>query len=102
MCEPGTRNGLTFLECCEIVRSGGLRMIRPSGEASGQYDLCEPFENEKGWTWLDAVTANVVCQVYSALSPERQEKFKALPAGVILNFCWKIVEKAPKSLKKGS
>ena len=45
MCEPGTRNGLTFLECCEIVRSGGLHMIRPSGEASGQYDLCEPFEN---------------------------------------------------------
>lgn len=50
MCEPGTRNGLTFLECCEIVRSGGLRMIRPSSETPGQYDLCEPFEDGKGWT----------------------------------------------------
>lgn len=93
MCEPGTRNGLTFLECCEIVRSGGLRMIRPSGDVSGQYDLCEPFENEKGWTWLDAVTANVVCQVHDALSPDQREKFEALPAKVILDFCWKIANR---------
>ena len=48
---------MTFFECCETVRAGGLRMIRPSAETPGQYDLCEPFENGKGWTWLDAVTA---------------------------------------------
>ncbi len=97
MNEPdgGMRSGLTFLECCEIVRAEGLHMVRPSSDASGRYDLCEPFEQGSGWIWLDAVTANVVCQVYGALSPERQEQFKNLPAGVILNFCWKIVEKAP-------
>ena len=66
------------------MRAGGLRMIRPSAETPGQYDLCEPFENGKGWTWLDAVTANVVCQVHDALSPDRREKFEALPAKVIL------------------
>ena len=41
---------------------GGTRRCRRRGyrhPASGQYDLCEPFENEKGWTWLDTVTANV-------------------------------------------
>lgn len=81
---------MTFFECCEAVRDGGLRMIRPREDVLGQYDLCEAFENGKDWTWLDAVTANVVCQVHDALSPDRQEKFEALPAGVILNFCWKI------------
>lgn len=81
---------MTFYECCEAVRAGGLRMIRPDGDTPGQYDLCEPFEHGEGWVWLDAVTANVVCQVHDALSPDRQKKFNALPAGVILNFCWKI------------
>lgn len=84
---------MTFFECCEVVRDGGLRMIRPREDVPGQYDLCEAFENEKGWTWLDAVTANVVCQVHDALSPDRQEKFETLPAGAILNFCWKVTNK---------
>lgn len=81
---------MTFFECCEAVRDSSLRMIRPNADAPGQYDLCEPFENEKGWTWLDTVTANVVCQVHDALSPDRQKKFEALSAGVILDFCWKV------------
>ena len=41
---------MTFFECCETVRAGGLHMIRPSAETPGQYALCEPFENGKGWT----------------------------------------------------
>ena len=84
---------MTFFECCETVRAGGLRMIRPSAETPGQYDLCEPFENGKGWTWLDAVTANVVCQVHDAISQDQREKFEALPAKVILDFCWKIANR---------
>lgn len=84
---------MTFFECCEAVRDGGLRMIRLREDVPGQYDLCEAFENGTGWTWLDAVTANVVCQVHDALSPDRQEKFEALPAGVILHFCWKITDR---------
>ena len=82
---------MTFYECCEAVRAKGLHMIRPCDDAPGQYEMCEPFENEEGWTWLDTVTANVVCQVHDALSSERQEKFEALPAGAIFNFCWKVV-----------
>lgn len=81
---------MTFYECCEAVRADGLRMIRASNGIPGQYDLCEPFENGTGWVWLDAVTANVVCQVHDALSPDRREKFKTLPAGMILDLCWKI------------
>ncbi len=81
---------MTFFEYCEAVRDSGLHMIRPSAGEPGQYELCEPFENGKGWTWLDAVTANVVCQVHDALSPDRREKFKALPAEVVLKFCWKV------------
>ena len=65
-------------------------MIRPNQDTPGQYDLCEPFEHRKGWSWLDAVTANLVCQVHDALSPDRQQKFEAMPAGAILNLCWKI------------
>ena len=84
---------MTFFECCEAVRDGGLRMIRPCEDAPGQYDLCEAFENGKGWIWLDAVTANVVCQVHDTLSPDRQEKFETLSAGVILNFCWKVTSR---------
>lgn len=81
---------MTFFECCKAVRDSGLHMIRPNADVPGQYDLCEPFENEEGWTWLDTVTANVVCQVHDALSPDQQKKFEALSAGVILDFCWKV------------
>ena len=58
---------MTFFECCETVRAKGLHMIRPFDGSPGQYEMCEPFENEKDWTWLDAVTANVVCQVHDVL-----------------------------------
>lgn len=85
---------MTFWECCEIVRNDGLRMIRSDKAAPGQYELCEPFEGGEGWTWLDMVTANVVRQVYDALSPEKQEKYKFLPAGVILNICWKVASQS--------
>jgi len=81
---------MTFFECCEAVRGHGLQMICPSKNAPGQYDLAEPFDGGTGWVWLDTVTANVVCQVHDALSPEHREKFKALPAGVILKFCWQV------------
>ena len=40
--------------------------------------------------WLDATTANIVCQIYEALSPDRQEKFKDLPASKILDLCWRV------------
>jgi len=82
---------MTFYECCQKVKAGGLRMIRPSNDNPGQYDLREPFEGGKDWIWLDAVTANLVCQVYDALSPERRERFKGLSAGVVLDICWKAV-----------
>ena len=81
---------MTFLECCQFVRDNGLSMIRPRGNIPGQYDICEPFESGAGWVWLDATTANVVCQICAALSPERQETFKSLPASVILKFCWRV------------
>lgn len=84
---------MTFFECCEAVRDGGLHIIRAREGVPGQYDLREPFEEESGWTWLDTVTANVVCQVHDALSPDRREKFEALPAKVILDFCWKIANR---------
>ncbi len=82
---------MNFLECCQTVKANGLHMIRPSKDTLGQYDLCEPFEGGKDWIWLDAVTANLVCQAYELLSPERQEKFKSLSAGIILDICWKAV-----------
>lgn len=82
---------MTFFECCQKVKANGLHMIHPNKDVPGQYDLCEPFEGGKDWIWLDAVTANLVCQVYDALSPERREKFKSLPGGVILDICWKAV-----------
>lgn len=83
---------MTFIECCQEVKAKGLRMIRPCDGAPAQYDLTEPFEGGEGWIWLDAFTANVVCQVYNALSPETQEKIKALPAKTILDVCWKAVQ----------
>lgn len=82
---------MPFIDCCKTVKAGGLRMIRPSEDTPGQYDLSESLEERKGWIWLDAVTANVVCQVYEALSPERQEKFKKDSAEAVLQFCWKVV-----------
>lgn len=84
---------MNFVECCEKVREKGLCMIRLREGQSAQYDLL-PFEGEEkqGWVWLDATTANIVCQVYSVLSPDRREKFHTLPASVILNFCWKVLK----------
>ena len=96
---------MTFLECCQTVREHGLRMIRPREHTPGLYDIREPFEAGAGWVWLDATTANVVCQIFAvnsesiclpgcqifdALSPDRQETFKTLPASVILKFCWRV------------
>lgn len=81
---------MTFLECCQTVREHGLRMIRPAEHTPGLYDIREPFEAGAGWVWLDATTANVVCQIFDALSPDRQETFKTLPASVILKFCWRV------------
>lgn len=81
---------MTFLECCQTVRDNGLRMIRPRENAPGQYDMCEPFEAGAGWIWLDTTTANVVCQIFDALSPDRQETFKTLSVSVILKFCWRV------------
>lgn len=82
---------MSFFDCCKTVKAGGLHMIRPSKDTPGQYDLCEPFEGGKGWIWLDAFTANVVCQVYEALSAETREKFKNDSAEHILNICWKAI-----------
>lgn len=82
----------TFLECCETVRDKGLHMIRPCEKLPGQYEICKAFEHEDGWIWLDAVTANIVCQVYEALPPDKREKFRRLPAGVILDLCWKVAD----------
>ncbi len=82
---------MPFIDCCKAVKDGGLRMIRPNEDNPGQYDLCEPFEGGEGWIWLDAVTANVVCQVYEALSAETREKFKKDSAEHILNLCWKVI-----------
>ena len=53
-------------------------MIRPREHTPGLYDIREPFEAGAGWVWLDATTANVVCQIFDALSPDRQETFKTL------------------------
>ena len=39
------------------------------------------------WVFLDAVTANLVCQLCAALPVSRQEGFKRLPAGKILTLC---------------
>ena len=65
---------MTFLECCQTVREHGLRMIRPREHTPGLYDIREPFEAGAGWVWLDATTANVVCQIFDALSQD--------PAGI--------------------
>ena len=83
---------MTFIDCCKAVKVGGLCMIRPSKDTPGQYDLCKPFEGGEDWIWLDAFTANVVCQVYEALSHEAKEKFKKDSAERILNLCWKAVQ----------
>ena len=40
---------MTFLECCQTVKTKGLHMIRPKKNTPKQYDLCEPFEGGKGW-----------------------------------------------------
>ena len=59
---------MTFLECCQTVREHGLRMIRPREHTPGLYDIREPFEAGAGWVWLDATTANVVCQIFAVNS----------------------------------
>ena len=79
---------MTFFECCETVRRDGLQLIRPRRGATGQYDLKPPYTDPSGeWVFLDAVTANLVCQLCAALPVSRQEGFKRLPAGKILTLC---------------
>ena len=73
---------------CETVRRDGLQLIRPRRGATGQYDLKPPYTGPSGeWGFLDAVTANLVCQLCAALPVSRQEGFKRLPAGKILTLC---------------
>lgn len=79
---------MTFFECCETVRRDGLQLIHPRRGATGQYDLKPPDTGPSGeWVFLDAVTANLVCQLCAALPVSRQEGFKRLPAGKILTLC---------------
>ncbi len=82
---------MPFIDCCKAVKANGLHLIRPSKDMPGQYDLSQSLEERKGWIWLDAVTANIVCQVYESLSAERQEILKKVSAGAILQLCWKVV-----------
>ena len=64
---------MTFFECCETVRRDGLQLIRPRRGATGQYDLKPPYTDPSGeWVFLDAVTANLVCQLCAALTVSRQ------------------------------
>lgn len=81
----------TFIDCCKTVQAKGLHMIRPNKDTPCRYDLCEPFEGGEDWIWLDTFTANVVCQVYEALSSETQEKMRSDSAERILKLCWKAV-----------
>lgn len=72
------------------VTNSELVILIGAVDTPGLYDIREPFEAGAGWVWLDATTANVVCQIFDALSPDRQETFKTLPASVILKFCWRV------------
>ncbi len=86
---------MTFFECCETVRKDGLHLIRPRRGVTGQYDLKPPDTGPSGeWGFLDAVTANLVCQLCAALSVSRQERFKCLPAGMILALCQRFADGA--------
>ena len=52
----------------------------------------EVFDGIKGREVVTfrSFAADVVCQIFDALSQDRQETFKTLPASVILKFCWRV------------
>lgn len=46
----------------------------------------------KGWTILDAVTANTVMTVHKACKPHQQEKLETFCIFTVIDFAWKCVK----------
>jgi len=59
-----------------------------------EYDVKELFTgNKKGWQIIDAMTANAMCTVYSALSSDaHREKWDKIPLFKLIDFTWSCVK----------
>lgn len=72
------------------TRSALLIRYRKDSVAEGQpqYDAKELFTGSKrGWTALDLFTAQALCAVHGALSPEHHAKFDRMPINKLASFC---------------
>lgn len=75
----------------DVVQNGAV-LIR--FRAIGEYDVKPLFTgNKRGWTILDATTAQAIVTVREALKDNPNvEKFDSIPLRELVAFCWRHVK----------
>jgi hypothetical protein len=83
----------SFVEVCrKVAAEHSLHLVRAKkGATPGTYEAKVWEGNKRGWTLLDATSANCVVKVYDALNPTNQAKIATLSAERTLDICWKMV-----------
>lgn len=79
----------------QVLDQHSAVQIRFRAGAKGEvkeYD-CKPLfsGSRRGWTVMDATTANAVTTVYRALSADKRPTFDTIPLSRLIDFCWRMV-----------
>jgi hypothetical protein len=79
---------MTITQIAKHVLDNGAVLIRP--REIGEYDMKPLFTgNNRGWTVMDATTANAINTVREALKDNpKVDKFDCIPLGKLVDFCW--------------
>lgn len=83
---------MTITQIAKDVLQNGAALIRSRG--IGEYDVKPLFTgNKRGWTILDATTANAIVTVREALKDNPNvAKFDSIPLRQLVDFCWRHVK----------
>ena len=76
----------------KVLQEQTCVLIRPKKSAEqGQVDCNDYQGKKKGWTILDMTTANMVKQVYNALSEKNQKKVATMNPVQTISIFWSLV-----------
>lgn len=71
---------MNIFEACQKASSEGALRIREQKDNASQVDCVELFPAKRGYTILDAFSANIVVQVFNALNDANKQKFLGISA----------------------
>jgi hypothetical protein len=75
-----------------VVTDHQYKIVRMKKNSTpDQLDVKDDCGNKRGWTYLDAVTANLIVKVTEALNETNRNKFLSLPPSKAVEIAWKLV-----------